>query len=177
MTRTAAKDILIDRIDFRVTGATPVSGRYFEGEHSIVTLDNIRECQPKESITDGEYTTYLTQLKTDTIYQLLADVYVSDEISDDVLDFAPALFDNCISLLMTVRIIELIITSERSNRTERISKGAAQQIHFDLNGNYGSNSNPNFPRALGIAHKYQTELKKLKNATGNQKMFVSITTK
>lgn len=177
MTREAAKDILINRIDFRVTGATPVSGRYFEGEHSIVTLENIRECQPKQNITDAEFTTYLIQLKADTIYQLLADVYVSDEIPDDVLECYPALFDNCISILMTIRLVEMFITSSQSNRTERITKSAAQQIHFDLNGNYGKDSNPNFPRAIGIATRYQNELKKLKNATGTQKMFVSITTK
>ena len=177
MTREVAKDILINRIDFRVTGANPVSGRYFEGEHSIVTLDNIRECQPKESITDGEFTTYLTQLKTDTIYQLLADVYISDDVPDDVLECYPALFDNCISILMTIRLIEMFITSQRSSRTERITKETAQQIHFDLNGNYGKDSNPNFPRAMGIATKYKNELRALKNKTGNQKMFVSITTK
>lgn len=177
MTRTAAKDILINRIDFRVTGASPVSGRYFEGEHSIVTLDNIRECQPKQNITDLEFTDYLTQIKTDTIYQLLADVFISDEIPDDLLDCYPALFDNCISILMTIRLIEMFVTSSQSNRTQRITKSAAQQIHFDLNGNYGKDSNPNFPRSLGIASKYKEELKKLKSATGTQKMFVSITTK
>ena len=177
MTRTEAKDILINRIDFRVAGSTPVSGRFFEGEHSIVTLENVRECQPKQSITDEEFTAYLTQLKTDAIYQLLADVYVSDEVPDSILEFYPALFDNCISLLMTIRLVEMFITSSQSNRTERITKAAAQQIHFDLNGNYGKDSNPNFPRAIGIATKYQNELKKLKKATGTQKMLVSITTK
>lgn len=177
MTRTDAKDILIDRIDFRVEGANPVSNRFFEGEHSIVTLENVRECQPKQSITDTEFTAYLTQLKVDTIYQLLADVYVTDDVPDELLDFYPALFDNCISSLMTIRLIEMFITSSQSNRTQRITKTAAQQIHFDLNGNYGKDSNPNFPRAMGIAHKYQEELRKLKNATGTQKMLVSITTR
>ena len=176
MERAAAKDILINRIDFRVEDSSPISGRYFEGEHSIITLDNIRECQPKQNITDEDFTAYLTQLKTDTIYQLLADVYVSDEVPDEILEYYPALFDNCISLLMSIRLIEMFVTSSQSNRTERITKTAAQQIHFDLNGNYGKDSNPNFPRALGIATRYQNELKKLKDATGTQKMLVSITT-
>lgn len=175
MTRTAAKDILINRIDFR--GGNPVSGRYFESEHSIVTLDNIRECQPNQGITDGEFTTYLTELKEGAIYQLLADVYDSDDVNDDTLDFKPALFDNCISVLVAIKVMEILITSQRSNRTQRISKEAAQQIHFDLNGNYGSNANNNFPKAMGLADKYKEELRIVKNVVGKPQMLKSITTK
>lgn len=175
MTRTTAKDILISRIGFK--GDTPVSGRFFEGGHSIVTLDNIRECQPKQNITDEEFNTYKTEIKTNVIYQLLADVYDSDDVQAETLDFKPALFDNCIIILMTIKVIELIITSQRSNITERISKEAAQQIHFDLNGNYGKDYNPNFPRAFGIADKYKDELRIVKNAVGKPKMLKSITTR
>ena len=146
MTRTAAKDILIHRLAFR--NGSSVSGRFFESEHSIVTLDNIRECQPNQSATDEEFTTYLAELKEASVYQMLADVYDSDEVLQDTLDFRPALFDNCISVLMAIKVIEILITSQRSNRTQRISKEAAQQIHFDLNGNYGTNANNSFPKAM-----------------------------
>lgn len=177
MTREAAKDILINRLDFKVTGADPVSKRYFEGEHSIVTLTNIKDCQPTPNITDVDFNEYLLQLKTETVYQLLADIFVSDTIPDALLDCYPALFDNALSLLMTVKVIELIVTSQRLNKSKRISDKAISQIHFDLNGNYGRDSNPNYPRALGIADKYKNELRKLKNRTGTQNMLVSITTK
>ena len=109
MTRTEAKDILINRLDFKIEGANPDSKRFYESEHPIVTLDNIKECQPEADIYEEDFAVYLTQLKTETIYQLLADVFVVDDISDDILDFYPALFDNCLSLLMTIKVIELII--------------------------------------------------------------------
>lgn len=177
MTKTEAKDILINRLDFRATGATPVSGRFFESEHSIVTLSNIRECQPNENITDNDFDTYLSELKTDSVYHVLADVYDTDDLPDDFLECYPAIFDNLLSTIMTVKVIEMIITSQRSNRSQRISKEAAQQLHFDLNGNYGKDSNPNYPRAFGIADKYNKELKRVKGKTQKQKSFVSITTR
>lgn len=163
MTKTEAKDILINRLDFRVSGANPDSGRYFEGEHPIVLLENIRECQPSIGISDGDFTTYLTTLKTDVIYGVLSDVFDKDEIEDSILTYYPALFDNVISMKMTIKVIDLIIAATRSNRTTNISDDTVKMIYFDVNG------------ANGYLSRYQIELKRVKNKTGNQPKLRSIT--
>lgn len=176
MTKTEAKDILIERLDFKVVDAVTNSGRYYEDEHPIVTLDNIKDCQPTKNIEDVDFNAYLLGLKTAVSYQLLSDVFDTDYIKGNLFTDYPSLFDNCLSVLMTIKVIEIAISSERANRTKSITKSIAQQIHFDLNGNYGQDSNPNFPRAFGIAHKYKECLRELRNKLNTQRKFVSITT-
>lgn len=173
MTLTEAKDILILRFDFRVSGADPASGRYFEAENHIITLDNIRNAQPEVNISDGDFTTYLTTLKNDCVLQILANVFDKDELEDNLLDCYPSLFDDLISMSMAMKVINLILTSTRSNRTERITKEASQLLYLDVNGN---NSNPNFPYTKGLSQKYSIELKRVKNCLFTQRKFNTITT-
>lgn len=174
MTKTEAKDILVGRLDFKVTGAAPVSGVYFEDEHPIITVANIRATQPNESITDGEFDTYLADLKKSVVYKVLADAMDRDEIDSKQLSFYPSIFDNLISMQMQIRVINIILSSERSNKNEIIAKSALQRIYFDLKGNQGSEK---FPIADGLEHKYRSELRRVKNIIGGQRKFVSITSK
>ncbi|MEO0572583.1 MAG: hypothetical protein AAF039_12830 [Bacteroidota bacterium] len=184
MTYTEAKDILDQRVNWRNSGAfilssentTTESGRYFQDEHSAITLDNIKACQPNTVISDGEFDTYLTQLRHAVILQVLADVYGSEsEVTENELNCNVGVFDNAISLRMMVVVAELIITSTRSNMTERLTKGFIQQLHFDLNGNYGQNLNPNFPRAEGFGKKYQDSIGSIKRKLSKHVKFKSIT--
>lgn len=183
MTYTEARDILDKRINWRDTGgyltagnSTTDSGRYFQDEHSAVTLDNIRACQPEVGISDADFNTYLTQLRQAAILQVLADVYGSEsEITQNELDLNVGVFDNAISLRMVVVVAELIITSNRSNRTQLMSKEFIQQLHFDVNGNYGQNLNPNFPRVEGFGKKYQDAIKEVRKALNKHLKIKSIT--
>lgn len=183
MTYTEARNVLNHRVNWRdttntltVENTTTQSGRYFQDEHSAITLDNIRACQPNSSITEASFNQYLTQLRHGAILQVLADVYGSEsEITEKELDYNVGVFDNAISLRMMVIVAELIITSTRSNRIERLTKEFVQQLHFDVNGNYGQNLNPNFPRVEGFGKKYQDSIKFLKQTLGKQVKFKSIT--
>lgn len=164
MTKSEAKDILNDRLDFRVSGATPVSGRYFEGEHAIVLLENIRSSQEDIDITDGNFDAYLITLKNDLAYQVLSDVFDKDEIDDDLLDFYPALFDNLLSMRMAIKVINIIIAATRSNRIQSINEESVKMIYFDVNGENG------------FLNRYDAELQRVKNRTGNQQKMTTITT-
>lgn len=165
MTKSEAKDILINRLDFKVSGASPTSGIYFEGEHPIVTLENIKENQPEIGISDNDFTTYLTGLKESVVYEVLAVVFDRDYIDDNLLDFKPALFDKLISLQMTMKVINLIISSVRLNGTQRINTESLKQIYVDLNA----------PK--GIRYEYDRECERVKNVTGGQRRFLSITSR
>lgn len=173
MTKAEAKDILIDRLDFRVDGADPVSGVYFEDEHPIITVDNIMGVQSDEDISDTDFATYLETLKGSVVFKVLADAFDGDDIQDDCLDFYPSLFDNLISMQMQIRVINIILSTTRSSIEEVIAKNALQRIYFDLKGNKGSEK---YPIADGIEHKYRSELRRVKNIINRPRMFKSITT-
>jgi len=175
MTRTEVKELLINRLEFKVAGATPLSGQYFEGEHAIVTLENIKSCQPNISISQLDFDVFLLELKTSVIFKVLTDVFDKDDISSDILLLYPALFDTLISMQMTVMVINLIVTSTRINTVQRITNDAVQMIHFDLNGNYGQGANPKFPHSYGIAYRYKEELRRVQNNSSNQRKLTSIT--
>ncbi len=184
MTFTEARDILNQRVNWRDTennldaaNSTSESGRYFQDEHSAVTLGNIRACQPTVDITDLEFNTLLTQMRHSAILRVLADVYGAENtITQNELDCNVGVFDTAISMRMTIIVAEMIITSVRSNRIERLSKEFIQQLHFDMNGNYGQNLNPNFPRVEGFGKRYQDEIKNLKRFLNKQARFKTITT-
>lgn len=175
MTIQEAKGLLIPRLDFRGADApTTDSGRYYEDSHFIVTLANIEACRPEETppvvIED-----YLTQLKESCAYAVLGDCFDRAKLGEGTLVEYPALFDNALAYQMSITIINLIMSSTRSNFTERITKEMIQRIHFDLNGNYGATSSPNYPRQQGIASKYMKECRRIQNRLGGQKKLVSFT--
>ncbi len=184
MTFTEARDILDQRVNWRdnlnilsVDNTTSESGRYFQDEHSAITLENIKACQPEVNISNSDFNNLLVQLRSSAILRVLADVYGAENtITQNELDCNVGVFDTAISLRMTIIVAEMIITSVRSNRIERISKDFIQQLHFDVNGNYGQNLNPNFPRVEGFGKRYQDEIKNLKRFLNKQSRFKTITT-
>ena len=177
MTYTEAKDILDQRINWRNTNntltaanTTTDSGRVFQDEHSAVTLDNIKACQPEVGINDADFNTYLTQLRHAAIYQVLADVYGSEnKIVQDELDCNVDVFDNAISLKMVLKVAELIITSTRSNYTESLTKDFVNQLMVDVNGHVDAKSG-------GFKNLYKTEVRTVKRFLKKPKRIASITT-
>lgn len=185
MTFTEAKNILDQRINWRQesgfvldsANSTTESGRYFQDEHSAITLSNIKSCQPEVNISSSEFNSLLTRLRGSAILRVLADVYgAENRITQDELDCNVGVFDNAISLRMTIIVAEIIITSTRSNRIERLNKEFIQQLHFDMNGNYGQDMNPNYPRVEGFGKRYQDEIKHLKRFLNKQSRIKTITT-
>lgn len=172
MTLTEAKDILINRLDFRVTEASPASGRFFEAENHFITTEMIKDCQPTENISDGDFTTYLTVLKNDCVFEVLGNVFNKDKIDDGLLDKYPSLFDDLLSMSMAIRVLNLIMTSTRSNRNERIGKDSLMLLYLELNGN---SRDHNFPFSKGLEQKYKDELMRVKVFLFTQKRFKTVT--
>ena len=71
-----------------------------------------------------------------------------------------SMFDNVVGLQMSANVIEMIINSTRSNKTERMTKEALQTLYNDLNIAFSS---PEFPYSTGIRNQIAREIKRLKN--------------
>ena len=191
MTLKETADLLINRIGFRddntVTGlviSTPnlltQSGRFFQSEHSAVTLQNIRDCQPVAKISDTAFNTYLEVLKRQCVVQVLSDTFERDVIDDKLLSYYPRAFDNAISLRMVVVVAELIMTSTRSNKIERLSDAFVGKLNYDVfrdAPNKFAIRGANYNYTLGIATRYGFEIESIRRRFGTQRNQLKTITK
>lgn len=156
------------------------SGRYFQDEHSAVTLLNIYESQPVPSLDSSNFQTYLDDLRKSAVQQVFNDAFEKDFIDGDILELYPRAFDNCISLKMVIRVSELIMTAIRSNRIKRLSDDFVGKLNYDI---YRESPNKfavqrvNYKHTLGIASKYAYELQSLQRKFGQQRNLAKVITK
>lgn len=185
------KDILITRVGWRddktVEGFTlsevnlkSDSGRHFQSEHSAVTLEHIRDCQPVPSISASDFNTYLEELRKQAVLQVLDDAFERDYVKDNLIVRYPTAFDSAIMLRMVIVVGELIMTSSRSNNIERISKSFASKLHYDIfreAPNKFAIRGANYNYTLGAATRYGEEIKSVQRRFGTQAGMLKTVTK
>ncbi len=191
MTLTEAKDILVNRLGFRddetVTGFVlsasnlqSDSGRFFQSEHSAVTLQNIRDCQPKAQITTEKFNAYLGQLKEQAVIQVLSEVFERDQMDGSLLTKYPRAFDNAISLRMVIIISEIILTSSRSNKIARFTDAFVGKLNYDIfrdSVQKFAASNVGYNVAMGASTRFLFEINSLRRRFGNQRNMLKTITK
>jgi hypothetical protein len=187
-THTEIKDILLTRIGWRqeigstiavdATNLTTDSGRYFQDEHSAVTIENIKACQTVVAISEANLNAYLTQLREQAVYQVLSDVFNKKDLISDEINANIRMFDQLIMLRMVIIVSEIIITSSRSNKTQRFSDAFIDKLHFDIIGSSNVRfavTNRNYKYSMGITSRYGVEVFEVKRFFGQQKMLKSLT--
>jgi hypothetical protein len=191
MTISEAKDILVDRLGWRddktVSGFTlsatnliSNSGRYFQAEHSSVTLENIRDCQPIVDISESDYNDYLVNLTEQVTYQVLSDVFERDFINDNLFNLYSTAFDNVVSLRMVIVVAEAIMTSTRSNRIERLGDEFVGKLNYDIfrdAPNKFAIRGLNYKHSMGITTRYAAELGSVQRRFGTQRNIIRTITK
>jgi len=186
MTISEIKDIIETRLGWRddktvesfvlsTPNLTADSGRYFQSEHSAVTLQNIRDCQPIVSIDEDDFNSYLEDIRLQVVIQVLSDVFEKDYVNDKLLDFYPNAFDNLISLRMTIIIAELIMSSSRSNITERITDSFIRKLNYDIFRDPPSASTSKY--STSITYRYSKELESVQRRFGSQRNLLKTITK
>jgi len=191
MTLSEAKDILINRVGWRddktVQGLTlsadnlrTDSGHFFQGEHSAITLRNIRDCQPIVNISQTDFQEYLQTLKTQAVNQVLTDAFERDYIDDDLLTKYPSSFDRGILLRMVIVVSELIMTSSRINRSERFGDEFVGKLNYDVfrdAPNKFAIRGANYNYTLGIATRYRFEIQSIQRRFATQRNLLKTITK
>jgi hypothetical protein len=189
MELSQVKDILVTRIGWKddktLTGFVlsannqqTDSGRYFQNEHSAITLQNIKDCQPVRKISDADLNTYLEDLKQQAVIQVLSDTLERDTVNDKLLTLYPRIFDEAISLRMVIIVAELIMTSTRSNRIERLSDDFIGKLNYDIfrdAPNKFAIRGANYNYTLGAATRYGAEIRSLQRRIGTGTMLRTIT--
>ena len=191
MTLSEAKDILVNRIGFRddntvegfslsATNSITSSGKYFQSEHSAVTLANIRDCQPIINISASAFNAYLGDMIEQAVVQVLDDAFEKDYIHDDLLTAWPKAFDTAISLRMVVVVAELIMTNGRHNGTQRFTEGFVGKLNYDIfreAPNKFAIRGANYKYTMGVATRYGFEIHSLSRRFGQQRNIIKVITK
>ncbi len=191
MKLSEAHTILVNRIGWRddktVSGfnlsaenETADSERYFQSEHPVVTLLNIRDCQPLSGIEEADFNEFLENLRSDCVWQVLGDVFEKDYIDDHLLGKFPTSFDNCILLRMVINISEMVMASSRSNKTKRFTDDFIGKLNYDI---YREAPNKfairgaNYKHSMGISTRYGFELQSCQRRFGNVRNMLKTITK
>lgn len=187
MTVVELRDALLGRVGwkqptgFQFTLSAEVtataSGLYFQDGYPMVELNRLVALQRDVDIDQGGFNAYLTDLKRQTVTLVVSDVLEQSFIHEDVLTDRPNVFDDAIMKRMAIIVGEIILTSNRSNSTERLSKEQIQQLFFEINGNSegSSNPNPNFPTYVGLKSRYGRAISRVKDYLDQEKSLDSFT--
>lgn len=183
MTLSETKDLLIGRIGWRddktveglVLSAANLesnSGKFYQAEHSAVTLANIRDCQPIINISANDFNDYLSNLTEQCVIQVLENVFEGDYVSNKLLTLYPTAFDQAISLRMVILVSELIMTSTRMNKIKRFTDEFVGKLNYDVfreAPNKFAIRGANYIHTLGIASRYGHALRGVQKRFGTQK--------
>ena len=177
-TRVGWKQEIDSPINVSAINLVTDSGRFFQDEHSSVTIRNIMDSQPVVDISQVNMNTILTQLRDAAVYRVISDVFKKKDIVQAVVDANETLFDEAILLQMVIMVSEIIITSSRSNKSQRFGDGFIDKLHFDVIGSSNVRfavTNRNYKYSMGITSRYGVEINELQRFLGQSKMLKSIT--
>lgn len=176
--RVGFKSELSDDFTPVVTGSgLSESTRYFQDEHTSLTLENIRNCQPNSELDsdDALFESYLVELKRQNALKVVHDVFKQvDVIKDGILQRFPTIFDEALSLRMVIHVSEIILNSTRTNNVQRIVD-MKSTLFRDINGVKSDKSVGFHTSDIGIKARYSDELDSLKRQFSQQKRLKSIT--
>ncbi|OIQ22199.1 MAG: hypothetical protein BM557_02145 [Flavobacterium sp. MedPE-SWcel] len=146
-----AIDVLVNRIgwsdlssdlsiDLSVENKTAESGKTFDWYHSLAQIGNIYSAVPKVNMDSEDFNELLLDLKkkavSSTLTSILDKHYRYDfnkDYSNEIIDKA-SLFDDVIGYTVAIKVIELLISTNRKNAEERNASMSYQTLKVELNG-------------------------------------------
>lgn len=184
MTQLDLRDSLLTRVGFRqeadlgftvdADNLTSDSGRFFQDEHPFVTLHNLKAFADPQPESDSVFNALMDTLRDRAVMGTIADVIETPEVPDNLITGRENIFDNAIIKRMSIIIGEIMLTSKRSNLSERVGKEFMQRLFFEINGNEG---NPAMPKFIGLRSRYEQEVRRLKGLLGHRKSLNTVTYK
>lgn len=133
-----------DYLDLPVTildsVSLPTSTKKVSFYHQLVSLKNLFYTIPEETTQEDAFNEFLDDLKLQAVLTAITDVlekhpdYVYTASYDQIILENQNLFDDVVGYLITIKSIELFMSSSRSNYTERNVKLSYQNLKIELEG-------------------------------------------
>ncbi len=142
------------------------SGRVFKSFHSLVTLENIIEAIEKREPTAEQFEAILNEYRKGAVLEVLSLImdqhpdYIAKDSYDAIITENNVLFDNAIGYKVAIMVIEMFMSTKRSNIVERNAKLSVSNLKLELEG-YRNDSG--ILVAQGLVHKFGNAIKLAQN--------------
>jgi hypothetical protein len=128
-----------------------VSGRFFDSFHQLSIVENVYKCVTNKDIGDTETNDFLYKMKKDCVLEVLNKIFDTNPLANNKntedrkslncksdynydIQTKTSLFDDAIGYAMAVRCLQLFISSNRSNATERKVGQSYELLKVELEG-------------------------------------------
>jgi hypothetical protein len=138
------------------------SGRFFKSFHSLVTVENIIAGIENNQPAEQEFEAVLNGYRQAAVLEVLNVImdqsldYVASDSYDALITENVVLFDNAIGYKVAMMVIEMFMTTKRSNIVDRNAKLAVSNLKLELEG-YRNDSGVLV--AKGLVHKFENAVK------------------
>lgn len=122
------------------TNLAGTSGRNFQSFHQLVTVENVLAAIGKMNATAEEFNAILSDIRKQAVLEIVPliidknlDSIQSEDYTSMIIENA-VLFDDAIGYKVAISVLELFVSTKRSNLTERNAKLAISNLKLELNG-------------------------------------------
>lgn len=119
---------------------TGTSGRNFQSFHQLATVENVLAAIGKINATSAEFNAILSDIRKQAVLEIVPliidknrDSVSSVDYTDTIIENA-VLFDDAIGYKVAISVLELFVSTKRSNLPERNAKLAISNLKLELNG-------------------------------------------
>jgi hypothetical protein len=134
--------------------------------HQLVTVENVYAAVQEIDMEVVAFNDFLSSLRRQSVLEVLTAIFDKNEQYIETVDYSelilarPKLFDDAIGYCMSIKALELFISSSRSNLLERNTKLSFQNLKIELE---GVRNDGGFFVAKGIIYKMERAIQKAQN--------------
>lgn len=142
------------------------SERKVNSFHQLVTVENVYAAVPEIEMGAVDFNGFLSSIRKQSVLEVLTAIFDKNEQYIETVDYSefilarPRLFDDAIGYCIAVKMLELFISSSRSNLLERNAKLTFQNLKIELE---GVRNDSGFFVAKGIIYKMERAIQKAQN--------------
>ena len=154
-----AQPVPPSNITLSVNNISSTSGRTFDSYHKLATVENVKNTLGTGVTDQSAFQSQLDRLRKQSVLKALNAIYDRNPLANltrgvygqnvnlSGVDYSPVIidranvFDDVIGYQMAYDIIQMMISTSRSNMTERAVNGTYETLQIELEGASQSNSN------------------------------------
>lgn len=139
------------------------SGRKVNSFHQLVTIENVYAAVPEIDMEAEDFIGFLSSVKKQSVKEVLTSIFDNHPSYDEKVDYSdfiisrPRLFDDAIGNCIAIKMLELFISSNRNNLSERNAKLSFQSLKLELE---GVRNDGGFYVAKGIKYELKSAISK-----------------
>lgn len=116
------------------------SKRTFQSFHQLVTVENVLAAVPDSAISETDFNAKLSEIRDNAVRSVLTLIIdlnpnsILDSDYSDIVITNPVLFEDAVGYKVAISVLELFISTERLNTTERAAQMAISSLKLEIEG-------------------------------------------